>query len=709
VGRVEHPPVPEDTARKAAEFYRRHRFAIVWTESRNGDKTTKRFTGKGWQETGPLEDVEDFVKRIRYANPGINLRGSRLVGVEIDGKEQLERFNALGVAAAGMVAQSSTPDRLHFFYRWPRELAANEPVSFRFEGDGVTAANNNAYVAPPGTHPDGERKWLKTDGLAALPAGDYERMHAASGKAKTRRRKAVANGEKVGEKERHNYLISEVGRLNAARYPEADALATLFGLDALNCEPPIMTEPDGEKELRDMVAAIYAKDPLPEPVEWDGDLTRLLDDTYKLLRRYFVIGGAETVFLTLWYAHTYVIDQCFLTPYGSIESPTKRCGKTNLLLLSSWLCAGGWFVINPSTASLYQKFDQGGVALCLDEIDTLYTAKSASEAVETLRAVFNAGFMRGATVPRGRKEGGKDGPDEFDVFCPKLFAGIGKSVPETVRDRSVPLRMHRKTRKENVARFRMRRARGEAAALAARFQSWAATGPVLEDLDDNRLPPELDDRAQDIWEPLLALADLEAGEWVGQARLAAIELSGGRDGAEDEESLGVLLLGDIQKVLTYDRISTRDLITALCTDDGERPWREWWWDERESKPKGGASNRLGRLLRQFEIHSKKVRFDEGPLQGYERIQFRNAWTRYLPSPPEKAGTSGASPYPSQKQPISSRNISASVPDSKPPANQHGYADVTAVPAKSAGKADNAKLDISEAELERLERRHEEGR
>jgi Protein of unknown function (DUF3631)/Bifunctional DNA primase/polymerase, N-terminal len=632
VGRVEHPPVPEETARKAAEFYRRHRFAIVWTESRNGDKTTKRFTGKGWQETGPLEDVEDFVKRLRFANPGINLRGSRFVGVEIDGKEQLERFNALGVAAAGMVAQSSTPDRLHFFYRWPRDLETNEPVSFRFEGDGVVAANTNAYVCPPGTHPSGERKWLKTDGLAALSVGDYDRMRAAAGRSKTAQRVALKRGEKVADGARHNYLVSEVGRLRKQGYAEQDALATLLGLDTLNCEPPVG---DGD-ELRSMVADIYRKDPLPQPAEWDGNLTLLLNDTYKLLRRYFVIGTAETVFLTLWIAHTYVIDQCFLTPYGSIESPTKRCGKTNLLLLSSWLCAGGWFVINPSTASLYQKFDQGDVALCLDEIDTLYTAKGASEAVETLRAVFNAGFMRGATVPRGRKEGGKNGPDEFDVFCPKLFAGIGKSVPEKVRDRSVPLRMQRKTRKENVVRFRMRRARTEAHELAARFRAWAASGPVLKDLDDDRLPPELDDRAQDIWEPVLAVADLEAGEWVRQARLAAIELSGGRDGIEDDASLGVLLLGDTREILTYDRIRTLDLITVLCTDDKERPWREWWWDEREGKPKGGAPHRLGRLLRQFEIHSKLIRFDEGPARGYERADFEGAWTRYLPSTPQKA-------------------------------------------------------------------------
>jgi hypothetical protein len=119
--------------------------------------------GKDWQKTGPLEDVDGFVRRVQTDNPAINLRGSRLVGVEIDSDVELAHFRSLNIADAGMVAQSSTPDRLHFFYEWPRELAEDEPVSFRFEGGSVIEAVNNAYVCWPGTHPNGERKWKTFD------------------------------------------------------------------------------------------------------------------------------------------------------------------------------------------------------------------------------------------------------------------------------------------------------------------------------------------------------------------------------------------------------------------------------------------------------------------------------------------------------------------------------------------------------------------
>jgi hypothetical protein len=708
---VEQPLLDEQVARKAAEFYASERIAIVWTQSRNGTAPARRFVGKGWQLTGPLEDVEDFVKRAAYSNPGINLRGSRLVGIEVDGAEQLARFEKLGISRPTMVEQSSTPERLHFYYEWPHELSEDEPVSFRFEGETVIAAVNNAYVCWPGTHPTGTRKWLQFE-RSPLADSDYMKLRQAAGVAKRKQRSRIEAGQKLHDGERHDFLISEAGRLRARDLSEADALAALIGIDALHCEPP-MNETDPE-ELREMAAYPYGKDPLPEPVAWDGKLAGLLDDTRGLLRSYFVVGEAQTVFLALWYAHTYAIEQSFVTPYGWIVSPTKRCGKSNLLMFSSWACAGGWYVINPSTASLYQKFAGGNVTLCLDEIDTLYsTKKGASEGLETLRAVFNAGFMRGATVPRGRKDGGASGPDEFDVFSPKLFAGIGQNLPETIRDRSVKLRMERKTRKEPVRRFRIKRAREQARALAARYRAWAESGPVLPELDDHQLPPELDDRAWDIWEPLLAIADLAGGEWPARSRLAAIELSGGRDAEDEQEELALALLRDIvDDVFTgqIERTRTLDLITALCVDaDRERPWREWWWDERESKPTKGAANRLSRLLRQFDIHSKNLRFEDGSVnKGYERAQFMHAWEHYLADTPENAATSATSPQPSQIQAVSEPLQDASAAAPKTAASPHEQRDVADVAASGAKKGETQKRNGEDAVLAEVEELIEDG-
>ncbi|MDD5277044.1 MAG: DUF3631 domain-containing protein [Methylovulum sp.] len=108
--------------------------------------------------------------------------------------------------------------------------------------------------------------------------------------------------------------------------------------------------------------------------------------------------------------------------------------------------------------------------------------------------------------------------------------------------------------------------------------------------DDNRtalrqakpvLPNALHDRAQDNWEALLAIAELAGAAWLDRATRAALKLSG-----SDAESLsiGVELLADIKELFDNktDKISTADLIEALCDDD-EKPWATYNHDRRTGR------------------------------------------------------------------------------------------------------------------------------
>jgi uncharacterized protein DUF3631 len=49
------------------------------------------------------------------------------------------------------------------------------------------------------------------------------------------------------------------------------------------------------------------------------------------------------------------------------------------------------------------------------------------------------------------------------------------------------------------------------------------------------IPADLNDRAADIWEPLLALAELAGGDWPERARAAAVGLTAG---AQEESAIG---------------------------------------------------------------------------------------------------------------------------------------------------------------------------
>jgi hypothetical protein len=143
---------------------------------------------------------------------------------------------------------------------------------------------------------------------------------------------------------------------------------------------------------------------------------------------------------------------------------------------------------------------------------------------------------------------------------------------------------------------------------------------------DPAIPPGLSDRAADVWEPLLAIADLAGGEWPARARLAAQELSG--DGAVEDDSLGVQILRDIRDVLNEkgaDRIASAELAAALGAIE-ESPWA----------PVGSRSfdaRALAKALKPHKIRPKQIRIGEETLKGYLRAWFEPAWARYAPVAP----------------------------------------------------------------------------
>lgn len=166
--------------------------------------------------------------------------------------------------------------------------------------------------------------------------------------------------------------------------------------------------------------------------------------------------------------------------------------------------------------------------------------------------------------------------------------------------------------------------------LSTWLESWADA--VRDRLHDARphLPDELDDRAAEGWEALLAIADLAGDGWPERARRAALELSAGVD--EEEESRGVRLLRDIHAAFADREVmSTAALLEALNAME-ESPWGAWHQGE------GLRPRDLGRLLRPYEVKSQTVRLAESDTpKGYKREAFEDPWARYLseaPQPPQ---------------------------------------------------------------------------
>src|SRR5258706_8252259 len=90
----------------------------------------------------------------------------------------------------------------------------------------------------------------------------------------------------------------------------------------------------------------------------------------------------------------------------------------------------------------------------------------------------------------------------FRVYAPAAIAGIG-SLPDTIMDRAVVVRMRRRAPGERIRDYRERFTRPHGEDLAAELAKWAeqVADRVGEPWPD--MPPGVADRPADGWEPLL--------------------------------------------------------------------------------------------------------------------------------------------------------------------------------------------------------------
>ena len=461
------------------------------------------------------------------------------------------------------------------------------------------------------------------------------------------------------------------------RYTEKVAAA----LRAAGIRPVVLELPDGH-DLSDWLAG------LPEDERGEALASALVDaeagaleatppatgagellaELVAVLRRFVVMTEAQAAVAALWVLHAHAIDAADTTPYLAVTSAEKRSGKSRLLEVLAELVPNPIEAANISEAALFRALGaDGGCTLLFDEIDGTFGPKARDK--EDLRALVNAGYRRGARAYRCVGEGARQRVEAFPVFGPKALAGIGE-LPDTIADRSNPVRLHRRSRTEAIARGRRRTIVAATEQLRGGIERWAKA--ALEGLRgmEPELPDELDDRAQDGAEPLLAIAEQAGGEWPTRARAALVELHGER--TADDDSWGVQLLADIRAVFgDADRLPSAELLDRLRADD-EAPWAGW--GEKGLQPRG-----LGKLLGPYGIKSRTIRPASGaPCRGFLRSQFEDAFTRYLPPPGDLAVTSATTALESRKPPSAEALQPPLVTDGETAANPHSDADVADV-------------------------------
>jgi putative DNA primase/helicase len=346
------------------------------------------------------------------------------------------------------------------------------------------------------------------------------------------------------------------------------------------------------------------------------DGASLLDDIEKVFRRHIVLPEGAGVALALWVLHAWTFDAGDISPYLLLVSPEKRCGKTSVLILLSYLTPKAELASNISPSAVYRYVQDVRPTLLIDEADSFLKEN------EEMRGILNSGHTKvAANVLRNVERNGEHKTKRFSCWAPKAIAGI-KALADTLEDRSIVVLLQRKTKTASVERLR-RHDSDELAMLRRRTARWAEDYfSKLTDPDPD-VPDTLNDRAADNWRPLFAIADLAGGRWPQRARDAGCVLSGE---GHDMSSIGIELLASCREAFgdEHDALRSSDLVVQL-TRDSERPWAGW----NHGKPL--TQRQLAGLLRPFSIISETVSIPGlADAKGYRRARFEEAWRVYLP-------------------------------------------------------------------------------
>jgi len=363
-------------------------------------------------------------------------------------------------------------------------------------------------------------------------------------------------------------------------------------------------------------------------------LADVLNKTRAHVRRFAIMPSHADVVITLWVCMTHFLGVVHYFGILHVTSATRESGKTRVLELVHLLSARAWSLVSPTLATLFRTIEKLTPTVIIDEVDTI-----SREKLSDFTALLNDGVRPGGCIPRAQESahGGHE-VATYAIYCPKAIGSIGVSLSEATVSRTIRLTMQRATADElrRLAPFRMDRAERWAAPLRAMMaRSAIDDGPrlaaVLTNDDDDTavpLPAGVDGRQAQIWEPLIALADVAGGEWPTLARAACTAFVAGLREAESVDPRQRILsdVRDYFATTTTSCVTSETLITWLTADES-RGWQGY------AKGKPLTPHALARLLKPFGLRPTQQRaaaLPDGRARAWMRADFAPIWTRYLP-------------------------------------------------------------------------------
>jgi hypothetical protein len=332
----------------------------------------------------------------------------------------------------------------------------------------------------------------------------------------------------------------------------------------------------------------------------------------------------------VWSIGTYIYPLFSHYGYLFLHSRFPRSGKTRVEEILSHLCFEATVPLNaPTVATIRETAAEGHTVI----LDTLERWKGKSpEAHCGAMELLDAGFRNGGTVTKMVSAGdGKWKKENFPVYAPYVLAAIDKgSLTDTALDRSFPIEMHRKSISIKKQKYNFDRCEQECAGLRDDLYRWAlenagvlsATyeGAELEAAVDAL---ELNDRAADIWKPLLAITRVLGSAEVWQ-RLTSLAIEMNRDPEAAERERVRAIAQSLRKLANGSGAAlgtTSEFVSHLLADGLEIPERD-----------------LHDMLTQWGFSQGSVRLEQGPRRAWElhgaklaEIEAENSGPQYPPA------------------------------------------------------------------------------
>lgn len=357
-----------------------------------------------------------------------------------------------------------------------------------------------------------------------------------------------------------------------------------------------------------------------------GYLCEVLDEVDQWLKRFILTTTPEDIHLiTLWAAHTYVVEETYTTGRLLIDSVMPESGKTTVLEHLEHLARAPLSASSISSEALLPRvLDRGIRTVLIDEADR--SLDPSDPIMKGVIATINTGYKRGGSRPVLVKDDDGNWTDrEMSTYAPVAMAGNNPKLADDTRSRSIRILLMPdfegriedsdwEDLEDDVDKLKVQLSE----AMETARQDIGASRPAL--------PEKCTGRMREKWRPLARVAQVAGGAWPD---IVTKLINRDIEEREMERAEGIQnlplrvhLIHDLATIWpsTETFMASTDLVQRLIANFPAR------WGDQSSRPLKVQG--LGRMLMQgYKISSERLSTGTRA-RGYYVHQFADAWQRF---------------------------------------------------------------------------------